>query len=90
MTFSKQHLLFLWWFMDFSEGSALEIVARLCTAYGVITQKALAGCLGIPAANVSNWIQRDSVPGSAFVKCALDTGSNLSWLVVGKHCKCKL
>lgn len=70
--------------MDFSEGSALEIVERLCSAYGVTTQKALAERLGVPAANVSNWVQRDSVPGSAFVKCALDTDSNLSWLTTGK------
>lgn len=70
--------------MDFSEGTALEIVERLSSAYGVTTQKALAECLGVPAANVSNWVQRDSVPGSAFVKCALDTGSDLHWLTSGK------
>lgn len=70
--------------MDFSEGTALEIVERLCSAYGVTTQKALAEHIGVPAANVSNWVQRDSVPGSAFVKCALDTGSDLYWLTTGK------
>lgn len=70
--------------MDFTEGTALEIVERLCSAYGVTTQKALAECIGVPAANVSNWVQRDSVPGSAFVKCALDTGSDLHWLTTGK------
>ena len=70
--------------MDFTEGTALEIIERLSTAYGVATQKALAECLGVPAANVSNWVKRDSVPGSAFVKCALDTGSNLNWLTTGK------
>jgi len=70
--------------MDFSEGTALEIVERLSSAYGVVTQRALAECLGVPAANVSNWVQRDSVPGSAFVKCALDTGSDLYWLTSGK------
>lgn len=70
--------------MDFSEGTALEIVERLCSAYGVTTQKALAESIGVPAANVSNWVQRDSVPGSAFVKCALDTGSDLNWLTTGK------
>lgn len=70
--------------MDFSEGTALEIVERLCSAYGVTTQKALAESIGVPAANVSNWVQRDSVPGSAFVKCALDTGSDLYWLTTGK------
>lgn len=70
--------------MDFSEGTALEIVERLCSAYGVTTQKALAESIGVPAANVSNWVQRDSVPGSAFVKCALDTGSDLHWLTTGR------
>ncbi|WP_312045232.1 helix-turn-helix domain-containing protein [Erwinia sp.] len=70
--------------MDFTEGTALEIIERLSTAYGVTTQKALAECLGIPAANVSNWVKRDSVPGSAFVKCALDTGCDLSLLTTGK------
>lgn len=75
--------------MDFSEGSALEIVERLCSAYGVTTQKALAKCLGVPAANVSNWVQRDSVPGSAFVKCALDTGNDLRWLTTGKLANAK-
>ncbi|MGK7246071.1 phage repressor protein CI [Buttiauxella agrestis] len=84
MNLCKQHLFIIWWFMDFSEGTALEIVERLCSAYGVTTQKALAESIGVPAANVSNWVQRDSVPGSAFVKCALDTGSDLHWLTTGK------
>lgn len=75
--------------MDFSEGTALEIVERLCSAYGVTTQKALAESIGVPAANVSNWVQRDSVPGSAFVKCALDTGSDLYWLTTGKLANAK-
>lgn len=70
--------------MDFSEGSSSEILGRLSTAYGVETQKQLAEKLGISAANVSNWVQRNSVPGSAFVRCALDTGCNLAWLVTGK------
>lgn len=69
--------------MEFSNGSALEILERLSSAYGVTTQKALAECLGVSAANVSNWVQRDSVPGSAFVRCALDTGSDLKWLTSG-------
>ncbi|OAT18827.1 CI family repressor [Buttiauxella noackiae ATCC 51607] len=76
--------------MDFSEGTALEIVERLCSAYGVTTQKALAESIGVPAANVSNWVQRDSVPGSAFVKCALDTGSDLYWLTTGKFANASL
>lgn len=70
--------------MVFTEGSSSEILGRLSIAYGVETQKQLAEKLGISAANVSNWVQRNSVPGSAFVRCALDTGCNLAWLVTGK------
>lgn len=69
--------------MEFSEGSSSEILGRLSSAYGVETQKQLAEKLGISAANVSNWVQRNSVPASAFVRCALDTGCDLAWLVTG-------
>jgi len=71
--------------MNFSEGSSSEILGRLSTAYGVETQKQLAEKLGVSAANVSNWVQRNSVPGSAFVRCVLDTGCDLSWLATGKY-----
>lgn len=76
--------------MEFSEGSSSEILERLSTAYGVETQKQLAEKLGVSAANVSNWVQRDSVPGSAFVKCALDTGCDLSWLANGTYSNANL
>jgi transcriptional regulator with XRE-family HTH domain len=71
--------------MEFSKGSSSEILERLSTAYGVETQKQLAEKLGVSAANVSNWVQRNSVPGSAFVKCALDTGCDLEWLANGGY-----
>lgn len=73
--------------MNFSEGSSSEILGRLSTAYGVETQKQLAEKLGVSAANVSNWVQRNSVPGSAFVRCALDTGCDLQWLATGRLAK---
>ncbi|MFJ5359657.1 helix-turn-helix domain-containing protein [Pectobacterium sp. CHL-2024] len=46
--------------------------------------------IGVPAVNVSNWGHQDSVPGSAFVKCALDTGSALYWLTTGKFANANL
>lgn len=76
--------------MDFSEGSSSEILGRLSSAYGVETQKQLAEKLGVSAANVSNWVQRNSVPGSAFVRCALDTGCDLEWLATGKYANANL
>ncbi|MGV8925279.1 MAG: phage repressor protein CI [Ewingella sp.] len=59
------------------------ILNRLMSAYGVSSQKALAEELAIPANNISGWIQRDSVPGNPIIKCALDTDTDLRWLVTG-------
>ncbi|MFS7220910.1 helix-turn-helix domain-containing protein [Rahnella inusitata] len=61
-----------------------EILNRLMSAYGVVSQKALAEKLGIPANNISGWIQRGSVPGNPIIKCALDTETDLRWLVNGE------
>nr|WP_307864780.1 helix-turn-helix transcriptional regulator [Pantoea ananatis] len=63
-------------------GSA-QILERLMSSYGVSTQKDLAAALAIPANNISGWTQRDSVPGNSIIKCALDTGADLQWLVTG-------
>lgn len=76
--------------MEFSKGSSTQILERLSTAYGVDTQKQLAEKLGVSAANVSNWVQRNSVPGSAFVRCVLDTGCDLSWLATGEFANANL
>lgn len=61
-----------------------EILNRLMTAYGVSSQKRLAEALAIPANNISGWLQRGSVPGNPIIKCALDTGTDLRWLVTGE------
>ncbi len=76
--------------MEFSKGSSSEILERISSAYGVDTQKQLAEKLGVSAANVSNWVQRNSVPGSAIVRCALDTKCDLSWLATGEHSNANL
>ncbi|WP_288444077.1 phage repressor protein CI [uncultured Serratia sp.] len=68
---------------DKSEDSA-AIIERLVSSYGVTSQRALASSLGVPPNNVSSWVQRNSVPGSAVIKCALDTGADLRWLMTGK------
>jgi DNA-binding transcriptional regulator YiaG len=69
--------------MTESKSSASEIVERLASSYGVKSQKELATYLDVPAGNVSAWLQRDSVPGNAIIKCALGTGADLKWLVSG-------
>lgn len=64
--------------------SAQDIVERLSASYRVNTQKALSEKLDVPSNNVSAWVQRNSVPGNAIVKCVLDTGADIHWLVSGE------
>ncbi|MBB1200552.1 phage repressor protein CI [Enterobacteriaceae bacterium 89] len=64
--------------------SVQQIIERISSAYGVSSQKALADALEVPANNISSWLQRDSVPYKAIVKCALDTEANLHWLLNGE------
>ncbi|MBU9832460.1 helix-turn-helix domain-containing protein [Rahnella sp. FC061912-K] len=70
--------------MPETKDSAAQIVERLSSSYGVTSQRALASCLDVPSNNVSAWVQRKSVPGNAIIKCALDTGAELKWLVTGE------
>ena len=69
------------------ESNAQEVIERMLSAYAVTTQRALAEALSVPSNNVSAWSQRNSVPGSAIIKCALDTGADLQWLVNGELAK---
>lgn len=72
------------------KGNSAQILERLMSSYGVNTQKELAVALDIPANNISGWTQRDSVPGNAIIKCALDTGADLQWLMTGDLAKANL
>jgi len=76
--------------MSYIQSNAQELIERLLSAYGVTTQRALAEALQVPSNNVSAWSQRNSVPGSAIIKCVLDTGVDLNWLVSGKLAKASL
>lgn len=73
--------------MSNTESDAQEMIERLFSAYGVTTQRALAKALDVPSNNVSAWSQRNSVPSSAIIKCVLDTGVDLQWLVNGELAK---
>jgi len=79
-----------WSSMSYTQSNAQELIERLLSAYGVTTQRALAEALQVPSNNVSAWSQRNSVPGSAIIKCVLDTGVDLNWLVSGKLAKASL
>ncbi|WP_224557018.1 helix-turn-helix domain-containing protein [Pectobacterium versatile] len=70
--------------MNFEEQSAIDVLERLYASYNVSTQKDLAECMKLHPANVSNWVQRNSVPSSAIITCVLDTGADLNWLLTGE------
>jgi DNA-binding transcriptional regulator YiaG len=67
--------------MSENKMSVQDVIERIAASYSVSSQKALAEALDVPANNISSWIQRESVPYKAVVKCALDTGADLHWLV---------
>lgn len=64
--------------------NAEEVLERLYASYNVSSQKALAEVMKIHPGNVSNWVQRNSVPSSAILTCALETGADLQWLLTGE------
>jgi len=61
-----------------------ELIERISSSYGVTTQRALAEVLGVPSNSISTWIQRNSLPGKAIIKCSLETGADLNWLMTGE------
>lgn len=64
--------------------AANGVLERLMSAYGVKMQKDLADLLGIAKHSVSGWVQRDAIPGNIIVRCCLDTGADINWLVNGE------
>lgn len=76
--------------MSENKMSVQDVVDRIASSYSVSSQKALAEALDVPANNISSWIQRESVPYKAVVKCALDTGADLHWLVNGEFANANL
>lgn len=76
--------------MSKNKMSVQDVVDRIASSYSVSSQKALAEALDVPANNISSWIQRESVPYKAVVKCALDTGADLHWLVNGEFANANL
>ena len=65
-------------------GAPDGVLERLMSAYGVKMQKDLADLLGIAKHSVSGWVQRDAIPGNIIVRCCLDTGADINWLVTGE------
>lgn len=63
---------------------ATSVLDRILSSYGFTTQKELSEHLEIARNSISGWLQRDSIPSSVIVKCNLDTGADVNWLLNGQ------
>lgn len=70
--------------MRLENAVAADVLERILSAYGFTMQKELSDKLGIAKSNVASWLQRGQVPGNVLVQCALDTGTDINWLVNGE------
>ena len=70
--------------MRIENAVASEVLERILSSYGFTMQKELAEKLEISSSNVGGWLLRGQVPGTVIVRCALDPGADVTWLVTGK------
>lgn len=63
---------------------AKQIVDRILEAYGFSTKVALAEKFNISPSTIANRLIRNTFPGDFVIRCALETGASLRWLVTGE------
>lgn len=61
-----------------------KIINRLVVAYDVKTVKALSEMLNTTVSVIGNRIARNTIPYDLIVKCSIDTGARLQWLLYGE------
>lgn len=66
------------------ETGAREGIERICEAYGFTSRNQLARHLGITNSSLGSRILRDNFPSDIAVRCSLETGASLLWLVTGE------
>lgn len=65
------------------ETGAREGIERICEAYGFSSRNQLARHLGITNSSLGSRILRDNFPADIALRCSLETGASLLWLVTG-------
>lgn len=65
------------------ETGAREGIERICEAYGFTSRNQLAKYLGITNSSLGSRILRDNFPSDIALRCSLETGASLLWLVTG-------
>ncbi|MEB7913720.1 phage repressor protein CI [Citrobacter portucalensis] len=66
------------------ETGARQAIERICEVYGFTSRNQLAKHLGITNSSLGNRIMRDNYPADIAIRCALETGASLHWLVTGE------
>lgn len=66
------------------ETGARDAIERICEVYGFTSRNQLAKHLGITNSSLGNRIMRDNFPADIAIRCALETGASLHWLVTGE------
>ncbi|QPB43041.1 phage repressor protein CI [Rodentibacter haemolyticus] len=69
--------------LNFSGGRAA--ISRLMKAYGVTKRKELGVRLDVPVGTFSTWCKRDFFPADLIIRCAIETGARLNYLVCGQE-----
>lgn len=65
------------------ETGAREGIERICEAYGFTSRNQLARHLGITNSSLGSRVLRDNFPADIALRCSLETGASLLWLVTG-------
>lgn len=65
------------------ETGAREGIERICEAYGFTSRNQLARHLGITNSSLGSRILRNNFPSDIALRCSLETGASLLWLVTG-------
>lgn len=65
------------------ETGARQAIERICEVYGFTSRNQLAKHIGITNSSLGNRIMRDNFPADIAIRCALETGASLRWLVTG-------
>lgn len=70
------------------EAGGREAIERLVEAYGFTTRQALADHLMVSKSTLANRYLRDTFPSDWIIRCALETGTSLTWLATGNGSAC--
>lgn len=67
-----------------TENECKKIINRMVFAYEAKTVKSLSELLGTTVSVIGNRVARNSIPYDLIVKCSIDTGANLQWVLTGE------